>query len=356
MIKWNYNSKVFEPVFNYINTAPNTALTTSQTYTYYAYSYNNSIKPVWSNLTYIGVMEYFNCVAARSFDSVMIAVGQGINQIAYSSDNGITWTGVGTSLFSVGLTVTWHNNMWIAGGYGVNSLAYSYDGVIWQGMGKCGFDYVYTLTSNELAKVTPAINITHPVLALGDGTNNTIAYSNNDGLSWSGLGNSIFTTRGNHACWNGKMWVAVGSGTNSIAYSYDVIEWVGIGTSILSSGYRCYWNGSMWLILGTPISGGQNNVAYSYDGINWSLTYAGISNPLCYTEVSTQTAYPNGMHVIAGNGISASTDGITWTNQLNNSNFSFDNVNTLVYLTDHLPSVEYSKNTSATISSGYKNY
>ena len=110
--------------------------------------------------------------------------------------------------------------MWIAGGYGVNSLAYSYDGINWVGMGKAGFDYVSILTSNELSRVTPYINICQPVLALGNGANHSISYSANDGLSWTGLGNTIFTT-GNHASWNGKMWVAVGSGVNSIAYSYE---------------------------------------------------------------------------------------------------------------------------------------
>jgi hypothetical protein len=68
---------------------------------------------------------------------------------------------------------------------------------------------------------------------------NTIAYSD-DGINWSGLGKTIFTTRGNGIAWNGTRWVAVGEGTNKIAYSSDGKIWTGVPTSsasIFTEGY-----------------------------------------------------------------------------------------------------------------------
>jgi hypothetical protein len=62
------------------------------------------------------------------------------------------------------------------------------------------------------------------------------------------------------------MWVAVGSGTNSIAYSYDGINWTGLGFPVFTSGIGIAWNGTMWVATGD----GTNSTAYSYDGINWT--------------------------------------------------------------------------------------
>ena len=53
---------------------------------------------------------------------------------------------------------------------------------------------------------------------------NTIAYSS-DGIDWIGLGKDIFSTSGQGVAWNGTRFVAVGEGTNTIAYSSDGITW-----------------------------------------------------------------------------------------------------------------------------------
>ena len=63
------------------------------------------------------------------------------------------------------------------------------------------------------------------------------------------------------------MWVAVGQGTNTIAYSYDGINWTGLGSTIFSLyGTGIAWNGTMWVATGT----GTNSTAYSYVGFNWT--------------------------------------------------------------------------------------
>jgi hypothetical protein len=64
-----------------------------------------------------------------------IAVGGGQNTIAYS-DDGITWTGLGSNIFSnEGYDVFWNGQIWVAAGNGGNSLAYSRDGITWTGLG-----------------------------------------------------------------------------------------------------------------------------------------------------------------------------------------------------------------------------
>ena len=58
-----------------------------------------------------------------------------------------------------------------------------------------------------------------------------MAYSY-DGVNWIGLGKTIFSDSGRSVAANKKMWVAVGKGTNKIAYSYDGINWIPTGNGI----------------------------------------------------------------------------------------------------------------------------
>jgi hypothetical protein len=72
-------------------------------------------------------------------------------------------------------------------------------------------------------------------VAVGQGTTNTIAYSN-DGITWIGLGLTLFTTIGYDITWNGTRFVAVGEGlTHTIAHSTDGITWRGVGTTIFTT-------------------------------------------------------------------------------------------------------------------------
>ena len=109
-------------------------------------------------------------------------------------------------------------------------------------------------------------------VAVGSGTN-SIAYSY-DGIYWTGVtdsSSSIFVTYGRGVAWNGRMWVAVGGAyPYTIAYSYDGIHWTGVTGSVSSIfgayGYGVAWNGRMWVAVGDT----TNSIAYSYDGIHWT--------------------------------------------------------------------------------------
>jgi hypothetical protein len=139
-------------------------------------------------------------------------------------------------------------------------------------------------------------------------TPSSLAYSRSiSGLTWNQLGTSIFSSSGNDVAYNGNVWVAVGNGTNGIAYSYNGINWTGIGTTALSSGWVVRYENNMF------IAGSNSNVnptlSYSYDGINWT----GLNNILGFIRGLT---YDGTRWIIGGNGssdIKSSVDGITWT-------------------------------------------
>jgi hypothetical protein len=232
-----------------------------------------------------------------------VAVGQisgnSTSTIAYSYD-GITWTGLGTSIFSdQGYGVAYSSTLsrWVAVGNGTNSIAYSSDGITWTGLGKSTFaSYGRGVAySSALSRW----------VAVGRDTN-SIAYST-DGITWSGVGTGIFSSAGGYGvAYNGSnMWVAVGYGTNSIAFSSDGMNWnSATGKSIFSTnGNGVAYGDGKWVAVGE----GTNSVAYSSDGINWTglgNIMSSIVSRVIYSSVFSRWVSGTGYY---------SSDGITWT-------------------------------------------
>jgi hypothetical protein len=189
--------------------------------------------------------------------NIWVMAGGGTNPLAWSF-NGIQWNGVtGTTIFNSAKSVAWNGSIWVAGGNAGNfTLAWSINGSSWTGASNNPFSNFrcYGVAWNGRIWV-----------AVGGGIN-SIATSSN-GISWTGRGNP-FNGDGLGVAWGGNTWVAVSSGsTNTIAYSFDGITWVGLGKTIFStSGRRVRWNGSLWVAVG---SGTGNTIAYSRDGISW---------------------------------------------------------------------------------------
>ena len=245
-----------------------------------------------------------------------VAGGQGTNSLAYSAD-GINWTGSGTAMFSSGsgcIDVKWNGARWVAGGYGTNPLVYSADGITWTASANGG-----SITSTNINSIAwngslnngPVGNvfIQHPTIACGAGAN-TLAYSP-DGIQWTGLGSTVFTTQGQMAAWNGQTWIAGGSGTNTMAYSADGQTWVGLGSVVFgASGNAAAWNGSIWVAVGQCIT---NTINYSTDGIKWvglgtSILGTGYAVAWNGTQWVSGGAYSTG----APNVLAYSANGITW--------------------------------------------
>jgi hypothetical protein len=179
---------------------------------------------------------------------------------------------------------------------GANTLAYSNNGINWTGLGNSVFSGVgQSVVWNGTMWV-----------AAGAGTN-TLGYSYN-GTIWLGSGASVFTTSGYGMAWNGFLWVATGMGTNTLAYSYNGVNWTGLGaTTFTTAGQSVAWNGIMWVAVGL----GTNTVAYSYNGYNWT----GLTTTV-FGTAGYGVAWNGQIWVAAGTGTNAmawSTTGITWT-------------------------------------------
>jgi hypothetical protein len=159
-------------------------------------------------------------------------------------------------------------------------------------------------TANSIP-IGPPPTLASPTVVI-QSNQNTLAYSEY-GYQWTGLGSQVFGTRGNHAAWNGIMWVAVGNGINSIAYSSNGINWTGVGSTLFSEGLRVAWNGSYFLAGGT---GGATTLARSTDGITWTA----VASPP-FTTKTSGLAW-NGLRWVAtgsgGRTLAYSEDSITW--------------------------------------------
>ena len=70
----------------------------------------------------------------------------------------------------------------------------------------------------------------------------TLVYSSTNGLTWTGLGSTIFTIQGNDAIFGNNIWIATGQGINTLATSTNGISWIGLSSTIFSSiGYGIAW-------------------------------------------------------------------------------------------------------------------
>jgi hypothetical protein len=147
-----------------------------------------------------------------------------------------------------------------------------------------------------------------PMWVMGGTTTHTLAYSY-DGINWNGLGTSILTSVIGIA-WNGTLWVAVGTKTSvpNIAYSYDGFTWTSKPLPMFTSNiHDVAWNGKMFVVVGS----GTNGIGYSYNGIDW---YAATSISTSFTY-GRDIGWNGRMWVAVGsaaNKIVYSYDGIQW--------------------------------------------
>jgi hypothetical protein len=194
--------------------------------------------------------------------------GGGAN--SFYSSNGITWNSSGTAgqLDNMSGDAVWLGDRWFLVGSGAGSASYltaTTGNNDWSGRNSLG------------ASAYPSTVGWNGSILLVGFVNGHIFYATT--LFTFVQTTSPFTTSCNKFAWNGSnMWVAVGTGTNSIAYSTDGIIWTGIGSSIFSTGYSVVWNGEMWIAGGT---GGASAIAYSIDGKIWRHGQTGIFTT-CY--------------------------------------------------------------------------
>jgi len=278
----------------------------------------NTLAMSWDTVNWRGLgATYFttlaNAVATNTDGTMWVAAGQGTNTLMYST-NGILWTAVNSNPFSTtGNAVTWNGKFWVASGTGTNTLGYSPDGINWTGEGSSlivtpGLSGSVVANMGVGCAIIPTNYTTLPVTttplwAMGGTGTNTLAFSLN-GIVWTGVGNSVFTTQCNSVAYapiipgntvSSGTWVAAGQGTNSLAYSTTGNTWTGLGTVIFStSGQSVQWNGVMWVATGAGIG---NTLAYSYTGNVWFGSGRNIFN-----VTGNAIAWSGSMWVATGSG------------------------------------------------------
>ena len=244
----------------------------------------------------------------KYIDGVWLAVGGDNvstgNIIIKSTDNGTTWTQVATyntSYFTSLNSVQNVNGTWYISGRGAYYLAYSNTS---NPTSISDFVFVSTVSFTTNGASLSTFNYQKPKYIVGGkGMKGSVT-----GLSWFDILNQPFTTV-NDVYWNGTIWVGVGSGRNTLGYSYDGINWVGIGATIFgTSGNNVYYSttNSLWIATGT----GTNTLATSVDGINWTGRGTTV-----FTTAGGKITYYNNLLIGVGEGsskIASSTNGISW--------------------------------------------
>jgi hypothetical protein len=258
-----------------------------------AYS-NNSIN--WSYVSDSSSLFLTSSVYGIAYNgSTWVVVGIGNSSIAYSTNSGVSWTGVSgsNSIFRLGQTISWSGSKFVAIGNVDNTtsnIATSLDGINW------------TFSSNSNSLINIAFDGSSMWVAVNN--TNTIYYSIDSGTTWTGVTGPIDNAF--NVAYNGSRWIVCGGSTNNtsnIAYSPDGITWNGIVYADLNIGLSiAYDNSNNWVIVGQY---GTVSIIYSTDnGSTWN-SVTGSSNiissgmAVAYNNGSTWVAVGDGNSSIA---------------------------------------------------------
>jgi hypothetical protein len=281
------------------------------------YDSSNGIN--WTRTTLLTFLSTVNCITYSM--GRWVAGGANTIHSSFWSDDGTTWnTGADASLINPINDIATNGHIWVAVGQsnGNNKIIYSQGGgQSWVSAGSTVFSTAgYGVASNRKMWV-----------AVGAG-GNTIAYSTTGTSNWTASATNIFGNgQGNGVAWNGSMWVAVGKGNNNeMAYSADGITWIANGNPFNTGqgGFCVAWNGKLWVAGG----GGNNSSAIinSYNGINWTSANSPMFNGGSNTKYVKSIKWSGSMWVAVGNtndssisNIAYSLDGVGWSSA-NNSN------------------------------------
>jgi hypothetical protein len=246
------------------------------------------------------------------------------NTLAYSYD-GIHWTGLGNAMFGgnsqlvSGTAIEWNGQYWLAAASaGTNDLARSVTGTSgWTGINVSSFAAnIYAIMWNGCQWIIGGRT------AGGAGV---IAYStSDDATAWTTVATCPINTRVTGLAYNGGRTVAVGNGaTHTMAYSDDYgATWTGLGVTLLNNtsataNHRVYWAMGKFIVAGTTSTGGK--ILYSYDGINWK-TSAQPALSTCTSIVTTSRQQHNirfTQNTLITGGSASFDGGATWFQMLN---------------------------------------
>lgn len=251
------------------------------------------------------------CICPPLPEVDVVGVGSGANTLMYSRDGGMTWTGLGTSIFSTsGWCAAWNGTMWVAGGQGTNVIAYSYDGVNWTGIPDISIGPFNTMVS-----VRSVSWINGLWVAVNGSTD--VALSN-DGINWTGYSGISGSDYTQFLATNGSQFNGIPSYGNSslMRYTSDGLSWgVANDTNITAEGITYFpdivYDGSKYIVVVAYRETPVNSKFYSTDGTNW--TGSPVVNYVDATNIGCTTSNLYISRGINPDATEKSTDGINWS-------------------------------------------
>jgi len=252
--------------------------------------------------------------------------------VCHTSFDGMNWIRRTTSATQCNY-LTYINNTWVAAT--LSGLLYSTDGISWKtspigiATSFVTFGNGMWLALGTLGQISTSLNLitwttrtspfnsaTHLLsqaafwngslwIALSTGTSVTMARST-DGITWTAMGKTTFTTSGQTVLYANGLWVAGGVGGNSIATSVDGITWTGRASGVTDNVRSIAWNGSLFV---AGCSNATTTIITSPDGITWTSRGNLLPTP-CVSVVWTGTFW---IAASQSNALAYSSDGITWS-------------------------------------------
>ena len=197
---------------------------------------------------------------------------------------------------------------------GISNIAYSDDfGMTWISTGFTSITTVYKIIY---------ISTTNVWFAIGSNANNQTMASSTDGINWTLLPNTLFNGRCYNLIYNGSTYIAVGVTNNyyPMITSTDGINWNYNTTYTLDFnnanqyGFCLIYDGSRY-IFGGQGNNSTGNVATSLDGITWTSNNVSVPfdiRTIAYNSIDTYVCIGTKNSSIAG------TIVIYWSNNLIN--------------------------------------
>jgi len=266
----------------------------------------------------------------------------GTNTIKYTTNPSAGWSNAiipsGSGLYAVN-TVKWSGSYWLAGTslYTLNLLR-SYDGINWSDASfpaNTQMDSLNSLAWNGYNWVAVGTNSSR-----GDAPFTNIKYTDANGTWQTGSGNPTFSGAGADVTTNGRIWVAVGSGTVTMMYSSNSppSTWTPTNTPRLLTANCIAWNGDKFVAGGS--NGNSSNIMYSFTGVDWtfvSVPQVDQVNAITWDGVMWNIA---GSNTTGTQKILTSADAITWTETT--TGVTTAKINTIAYSSNITPSIQLS--------------
>jgi len=269
-------------------------------------AYSNDNGATWTEININSVFDdSTDGISVIAYGGGKFIAGSSYGKLAYSMD-GVTWIKAYTGAFSYAIeSIAWGNDVFVAGGSS-GTILYSEDGINWTG-GAMGGGISGIKWTNESpfssSSIINAVAFGNGTFVVGGGKDIYMSREpqlavTTDGKTWTGIDLSkIFIYDISIVAFGNGKFVA-GDGSGAIATSTDGKNWTAV-----SSPYGYYFN-TIAFGNGTFVAGDYNgNIMTSTNGTSWTPVSYGILGKDKYDSSIGNSAivYGNGTFVAVGN-------------------------------------------------------